>query len=122
MGYKVKIVVAGSRGFDNYEFMKKVLDAFLLKDYKYEEIQIISGCANGADKLGERYADEHGCGKELMPADWDNLGKKAGYIRNAQMAEIGDWVICFWDRISSGTEHMINLGKRAGKIVKVIPY
>lgn len=117
----VRVVVAGSRGFSDYELLKRTLDEDL-KEYDYSEIEIVSGEADGADKLGERYQEEHGCALKQFPPDWDRFGDSAGHRRNADMAYYGDWVYCFWDGISSGTRGMVNVSRRAGKKVKVIRY
>lgn len=120
----VKVVVAGSRSFSDYEFLSLVLNKFLIlkEELKFEEIEIVSGGARGADSLGERYATENGCRLTVMKADWDSYGRSAGYIRNAEMANYGDIIICFWDLKSRGTRQMIKTAKKQGKIVKVIPF
>jgi predicted Rossmann fold nucleotide-binding protein DprA/Smf involved in DNA uptake len=53
----VRVIIAGSRDFNDYELLKKHCD-YLLQNQK--EVEIISGGARGADKLGERYASGEG--------------------------------------------------------------
>ena len=53
-----KVIVAGGRGFNNYKGLSDSLD-YLLKNIN-DDIQIVCGMARGADRLGERYAKEHG--------------------------------------------------------------
>lgn len=80
------LIVAGSRGFNNYPELERVCDFMLSKKIaEGYSITIISGTANGADKLGEQYAINRGFGLVRMPADW-SLGKRAGHIRNRAMA------------------------------------
>lgn len=55
-----------------------------------------------------------------MPADWDRLGKKAGMVRNAQMADYADAAIVFWDGKSNGTANMISNMKMRDKPCHVI--
>jgi hypothetical protein len=114
----MKVIVAGGRNFDNYELLKLKCDYILSNQ---SSIEIVSGAANGADNLGERYAKERGYELKRFPADW-SLGKGAGYIRNEQMAKYADGLIAFWDGRSSGTEHMISLARKHGLKVKVIQY
>ena len=38
------------------------------------------------------------------------------------MADYANMLIAFWDRKSKGTNHMINIAKKAGLIVKVVYY
>lgn len=102
-----RVIVAGSRDFTDYDLLKSKLD-FLLKNRN--NIIIVSGTAKGADKLGEQYAKERGYKIAEYPADW-SLGKKAGYLRNKQMAENADAAVIFWDGESPGSKHMIDLAK-----------
>jgi len=115
----MKIIIAGGREYSNYEELKKICD-YLLKDKK--DIEIVSGNAKGADTLGEKYAVEKGYKISLFPADWDKYNKAAGYIRNKEMAEYADALIAFWDGKSKGTNHMINLAKEKGLVVRVHNY
>lgn len=117
----IKVVVAGSREFDDYELLKATLDS-ALQMYSYDEIEIVSGCADGADKLGERYQEESNMKLKEFPADWDRFGDSAGHRRNIDMAYYGDWVFCFWDGSSKGTKGMIDITKRLGKTLHVIKY
>lgn len=71
--------------------------------------------------LGENYAKERGYGIKRFPADW-SLGKKAGPIRNAQMADYATHCICFWDNKSRGTKSMIDLAKRKNLNLRVVSY
>lgn len=84
------------------------------------EIEIVSGTANGADKLGEKYANEKGYLLKKFPADWDKYGKSAGFKRNVEMSNYADALIAFWDGKSKGTKHMIDLAKRYELKVKVV--
>ncbi len=91
------IIVAGSRTFDDYPLLKNTLDRFIKQHSPNFPggITIISGTANGADKLGERYAREHNYEIICMPAKWEH-GKAAGPIRNREMAEAADACVVFW--------------------------
>ncbi|MCD7996506.1 MAG: SLOG family protein [Clostridiales bacterium] len=108
--------------FKNVEMIQKEIVA---KRDDISDIVIISGTARGADKLGEYYAERTNL-KKRFPADWDNLGKRAGYVRNAEMAkyaakEVGV-LIAFWDGISRGTKHMIDLANRYELEVHVVNF
>lgn len=101
-----KVIIAGTRTLNNYELVKKYTD-FKLSNIK-EEIEIVSGGANGADALGEKYAKEKGYKIKIFNADWNTYGKSAGPRRNKQMAEYADALIAFWDGKSRGTKNMID--------------
>jgi hypothetical protein len=79
----MKVLVCGSRHFNDYELLRKeVLAALPIGDYI--DCTVISGKARGADSLGERLAAEMGWEVDSYPADWNTFGKSAGPIRNAQ--------------------------------------
>ena len=113
-----KVVVAGSRSIDDFWFVTRKLNNLLCNK---EDVTIISGTATGPDKLGEDYAKVHGYKVERYPADWIKYGKSAGYIRNREMAKVADAVVCFYDGVSKGTQHMIDITKEEGKPLRVIP-
>jgi hypothetical protein len=68
------LVVFGSRRLRNYRLVKQKLDSILRNVDPSTIIEWRSGCADGADKLGERYArDVLHIEPTLYPADWTNL-------------------------------------------------
>ena len=119
----IKVIIAGTRDFNDYAFLKKNVDYFLQGiNPNNEEIEIVSGNARGADKLGERYAKEHNLPVKLFPGNWHKYGKRAGYLRNQEMANYSDVLIAFWDEKSKGTKHMIDIAKKQDLTVIVVGY
>lgn len=116
----MRVIIAGSRGFDNFPLMRQKMDYFLSQTR--EEIVIVCGGARGADSLGEAYAKERGYEIAMYPAEWDKYGKSAGYRRNQEMAENADALVAFWDQKSPGTRHMIDLAERKGLKVRLVLY
>ena len=108
---KRKIIIAGSRTFQDYNFLKKSVDMIIEKYYPKSNITIVSGRARGADRLGEAYAVERRYKTKLFPADWEQYGKSAGYRRNKEMGDYANVLIAFWDGKSKGTEHMIDYAR-----------
>jgi hypothetical protein len=117
-----KVIIAGSRGFNNYKLLAQQCNRFLSSKRKECNIVIVSGHARGADTLGEKYAKDEHFDLEIYPAQWDKLGKKAGFVRNEQMAQVADAVIAFWDGKSHGTKHMIDIANDKGLLVRVVNY
>jgi hypothetical protein len=113
----IKIIVAGSRTFNNYVLVKYYLDKII---NNRTNIEIVSGGARGADYLGEKYAKEHSLNLSSFPADWTKYGKSAGFVRNREMAIYADVLVAFWDGNSKGTRHMINLAKENNLKTKII--
>lgn len=114
-----RVVIAGCRDYTDYQEAKEYIDFCLSHIRKENHIIIVSGGASGADAMGERYADENGFAVERYPADWAQYGKSAGPIRNRQMAQAADYVICFWDGESRGTRSMIDFAEQYGKPIKI---
>jgi len=114
-----RILIAGCRNFENYELAKKYIDFCISDIKKKHKLIFISGGCRGTDLLGERYARENGYALEIYPANWDKYGRSAGPRRNRQMAEICDYVICFWDGQSRGTKSMIDYAKKLNKPIKI---
>ena len=126
---KYRIMIAGSRDFNDYEFLKtEVVKAIAKRDdvvKQCDSIVIISGKARGADSLGEKFAEEFGLEVEEYKAEWNNLdlqpckikynqyGKPynclAGFNRNLDMVKAADLVIMFSINNSPGTAHDLKL-------------
>ena len=115
----MKVIIAGGRDFKDYDLLCQKVDKILSRQ---TEIEIVSGAAKGADKLGERYAEERGYPIKRFPADWGTFGNAAGYRRNVEMAEYADALIAFWNEESRGTKHMINIAEERNLLVRVIIY
>lgn len=89
----LRIVIAGSRSFNNFELLEKNLIMVLFDlNKKYpqlnvltidkqkhsyrinrENIEIISGKAKGTDTLGEKFAEKYNLALKEFPAKWDDL-------------------------------------------------
>lgn len=115
----MKVIIAGGRSFCSYELMVLRCNSILRNQ---PIVEIVSGTAGGADKLGERYAKEYGHSVKQFPAEWDKYGKGAGYIRNEEMAKYAEGLIAFWDGQSRGTKHMIDLAYKYNLKVEIIKY
>lgn len=127
--YDQAILVAGSRGYTDYEHFKSVLEEVILHDYPKDSIIFITGAAkSGPDDMIIRWCRENGYAWTEFPADWDDIsvpgsfvkrnsrGKlynaAAGHQRNRQMAEHMTRALIFWDGVSPGTRNMIAEAER----------
>ena len=126
----IRIIIAGGRKFNDYEMLKRTMLKFIRKLHDhidFNKIEIISGNANGTDKLGEKFAREYNYNLSVMPAQWDLHGKSAGYVRNNEMlvyAKEADYsvLVAFWDGKSKGTKDMIDTSRKSLDTVEVIFY
>jgi hypothetical protein len=114
-----KVMVAGSRGFTDYQLLTATLDRLLTGR---NEVVVLSGGARGADRLGERYAAARGLGVERFLPNWGHHGRAAGVVRNAEMVMIADVAVFFWDGSSPGTADGIRKARARGIPVEVVTY
>lgn len=119
MSREYKVIIAGSRDFNDYkmlcEEMRKVQEKIIIKE-------VVCGGAKGADSLGARWAKENNIPIKYFLPDWKNYGKSAGIIRNHQMGDYADYLIAFWDGKSRGTKDMISYMKTINKHGEVYIY
>tara|TARA_Y100000780_G_scaffold232443_1_gene263957 strand:+ start:3901 stop:4263 length:363 start_codon:yes stop_codon:yes gene_type:complete len=101
----MKVLVAGGRDFDNKDWLFKELNAI----HSAEPItQIIDGGARGADSLAYLWAHQMGIDNYRAFANWEKYGKKAGWVRNNEMADLGpDLVVLFPGGV--GTQMMYDI-------------
>ncbi len=107
----MKIIIAGSRDITS---VNEVGFACFKSGLFAEATEIISGGAKGVDSLGEVIANMCGLPVKQFIPDWTKYGKKAGFLRNIEMAEYADALIAVWDGNSRGTQHMIDIAKAKG--------
>ena len=111
----MRLIIAGSRGFTNYQRLCQVL-----APERRRITQVLTGGARGAEQLGYRWAWKHQIKHQLFRADWERFGKPAGVRRNHQIAQAGDVLVVFGDEPSPGTAHLIQCMQALGKPVVVI--
>lgn len=63
----MKLLVCGSRDWNDYKLTRITLLGML---HSYKTLEIIEGCARGADSLGERFAKEFSLELHHFPAAW----------------------------------------------------
>lgn len=114
----MKVIVAGDRDFIDYNFVRDKLDYYLQN--VEDEIEIVSGCCRGVDKLGELYSEQSDYILTRFPADLDLYGKGAGPRRNEQMARYATHCIAFLKEGSKGTADMIKRAKHHQLVLRVI--
>ena len=113
----VRVLVCGGRAFDDRDMLNAALD----KVHQERGFTLlIAGGARGADTLAEEWANAVGLPCTVYRADWENLGRKAGPIRNQQMLDEGrpDLVVAFPG--GRGTADMVGRARSAG--IEVIDF
>ena len=116
----IKLAIVGSRTFSNYKLLNDSIENEILPFCIIDKI--ISGGANGADKLGAKYASKNNIPLVEIKPDWGTYGKSAGFLRNYKIIDACDVCIAFWDGESKGTAHDIGLAKKKNKGIIVIRF
>jgi hypothetical protein len=108
--YEIRICVNGTRHWADKKTFHAVMIEVLEDIPDGTNIIFISGdAATGADALIIAWCRKFGFPCKRMPADWEASPRGAGYIRNTQMSECMTRLISFWDGVSRGTKHLIDL-------------
>lgn len=116
----MKVIVAGSRKFTDYRLLKRKLDRIFAKLDK-KKLVVLSGHAEGADRLGERWCDERLVRYEIHRPDYDkHPGKSAPIVRNAEMVAAADALVCFIVNDSPGSTDVILKARAKGIPVRII--
>jgi hypothetical protein len=120
----LRILITGSRTWSDAwriaEAIEKAID-----ERHADDITIVHGaCPSGADQLAAEYVESlsawfDNAGRQLAeerhPADWSRLGKRAGFVRNAEMVKLGaDVCLAFIRDGSRGATHTADLAEKAG--------
>lgn len=113
----MKILVTGSRKWDDPKFIEGVLVMF----NRQGGICVVHGdCPQGVDAIAKAVCDKHQIAQFPYPACWEILGTGAGVLRNTEMlvSEAPDCVMAFWDGLSRGTADMVKKALRNGTPVR----
>ncbi len=99
----MKLAIVGSRtmGEEFYELLEKSVPDGVTT--------ILSGGANGADSLARRVAQERKIPLEEILPNYKIFGKMAPIVRNREIVQKADLVLCLWDGASPGTRNVISL-------------
>ena len=117
--YATAFILCGSRDFEDGDV---VWDACNLSPWSpnrrdvFRRGIVISGGARGVDSYADMVAKSFAYRLDVYPADWKNLGRSAGIVRNTQMLkalishqvegyDVG--VVAVWKDRSRGTKDMI---------------
>lgn len=110
----MRIIIAGSRTIEDEHTVKAAL-LKAIKEWQPRVItEIVTGGASGVDAIGKKIAEDYGVAHREFPADWDQHGKRAGYLRNVQMAEYADALMLVWDGSSRGSKMMLDIARDRG--------
>lgn len=115
----MRILVTGSRDWTDVHLIIKALCESIhakgLRPDDFPEVTVVHGGAKGADRIAGYYAQNVFMKEEYHPADWNQYGKSAGYVRNKHMVNLGaDVCLAFIKNNSKGATMCAGLAEKAG--------
>ena len=110
----MRTIIAGSRTITDPKVLEEAVAAS-----GFAITEVVCGGSAGVDMLGRDWAVLRGIPVKMFPADWEQYGKAAGPIRNAQMADYAEQAICIFDvqAENKGTTNMSKTAMNNGKRV-----
>lgn len=118
----MRILFTGSRTWTNEQtIIDAITEAIVRAGAKQEDTVFIHGaCPRGADNIVHQLAQRWGVEENAHPAEWDIYGRRAGFVRNRVMVELGpDICLAFIKDSSKGATHTANLAQAAGIPTKI---
>lgn len=119
----MRVIVTGSRAWPDAQ---AVYDALSRVYADHGPFTLVHGaCATGADSQAHHWYEvagrSLGCGEIQYRAQWAKFGKRAGPARNVHMIQAGaDLVLAFPLPGGRGTQHTIDLARRAGMEIREV--
>jgi len=126
---KLYVGIVGCRDFENKNAFLKGVERFLpIPEFDGDTndgVVIISDGARGADTLAEQFAAKFYVDEPwVFKPEQDIIDEKgfaaAAHARNQEIVDASDFIIAFWDGVSTGTKDTINKTQRAKKPVVIV--
>jgi hypothetical protein len=120
MNAPYRVLVTGSRDWDDVATIGAAIEQAVIDAGERPVVIVHGDCPSGADWHADHYARwmrGKGCrvDVEQHPANWQINGKRAGFIRNAHMVNLGaDLCLAFIRNSSRGATHTAHLAEKAG--------
>lgn len=114
---KIYLGIVGSRHYNDEKDFSSYVNHWIEKNGKPE--MIISGGAKGTDTLAKNYALKNNITIKEYYADWNTYGKKAGPMRNTQIAMSCTHLLAFPSRTGKGTQDTIRKVKDLNKDIEL---
>jgi len=105
----MKVAIIGSRHVKN----PRIVLNKIIEELPQECTEIVSGGAEGADKLAEKFAKDNG-------DKFTEISSESPLEKSQKLADYADCLIAFWDCASKGTAIIISTFTKVSKHVKII--
>lgn len=109
----MRVLVTGSRTWTDWQLLEAALSNLRIE---LGGFTLVHGDARGVDRRAAAFVrDELALPVEHHPADWERYGKRAGFVRNAEMVASGiDLCVAFIQDGSRGASMCAALAEKAG--------
>ena len=107
----MKVAIVGSRGLFVEDFTPYLPEG---------TTEIVSGGARGVDACAAEYARTHGLALTEFKPDYRRFGRGAPLKRNLEIIDYVDFVLIFWDGLSSGSRFVVDTCVKTSKPHRVV--
>ncbi len=115
-----RIVITGGKHYYNYREAARYINSCIKNIEKGNTIVIASCGCTGAETLAELYAKRKGYQYEKYPTMWEQFGTSGGAVRNKQMLDSCDLIICLWDGLIGETCSIMDYAEIIDKPVNTL--
>lgn len=110
----MRVAIVGSRDFPRLDLVRRYV-----RELPPGTV-VVTGGARGVDRAAEEEARAQGLEVVVHLADWVELGRRAGPVRNTVVVAESDLVVAFWDGRSKGTRDVVSKAERMGKTLRIV--
>lgn len=108
---KPVVLICGSRSIKNLQISRYIRPESCAA--------IVHGAAIGVDTIADSWAKSNNLETVIYKPNYKVYGKRAPLVRDEEMAEFCDVIICFWDGKSRGSKYTCDYGRKIGRKVIV---
>ena len=108
---KPVVLICGSRSIKNLQISRYIRPESCAA--------IVHGGAMGTDAIADSWAKANNLETVIYKPNYKVYGKRAPLVRDEEMAEFCDVIICFWDGKSRGSKDTCDYGRKIGRKVIV---
>lgn len=105
------VLICGSRSIKNLQISRYIRPESCAA--------IVHGAAIGVDTIADSWAKANNLETVIYKPNYKVYGKRAPLVRDEEMAEFCDVIICFWDGKSRGSKYTCDYGRKIGRRVIV---
>ncbi len=113
------LAIVGSQNFNKYDELCHTIDDLISECSDEAVMKIVSSAETG---VVVKYAGEHNCVITMLTPDLSQYGKDAIHMMNKFIVNESDYVLAFWDGISTNIMSIVKMATEASKTVKIVFY